>query len=70
MTILCFIDLPVRLLFQEKIIGFFTDKESDGDPLGSYQGKDLLTEEELKALADNCVAQRDFLAAQGIEFVF
>ena len=47
----------------------FYCKESDGDPLGSYQGKDLLTEEELKALADNCVAQRDFLAAQGIEFV-
>ena len=42
---------------------------SDGDPIACYQGANLLTEEELKSLADNCVRQRDYLRDRGIEFV-
>ena len=41
----------------------------DGNPLGNYQGTDLLTEEQLAAVAENCLRQRDFLASRGIEFV-
>lgn len=41
----------------------------DGDPIGCYQGTNLLSEEELRDIADNCVNQRDFLAALGKEFV-
>ena len=42
---------------------------SDGDPVSCYMGTNLLTEDDLKAIADNCVSQRDFLAEQGKEFV-
>ena len=41
----------------------------DGNPLANYQGTDLLTEEELAAVAENCLRQRDYLAARGTEFV-
>ena len=47
----------------------FYSSVSDGDPLACYQGTDLLTEEELEAIAQNCLKQRDFLAEQGKEFV-
>lgn len=47
---------------------FYTDV-NDGDPIGCYQGKNLLSEEVLQAIAYNCIAQRDFLAEQGKEFV-
>jgi hypothetical protein len=47
---------------------FYTPTEN-GDPVACYQGLNLLTEDELAALAANCVAQRDFLAESGVEFV-
>lgn len=47
---------------------FYTDV-NDGDPISCYQGTNLLSEEELQAIADNCIAQRDFLAEQGKELV-
>lgn len=47
----------------------FYAKKSDGDPMGSYLGTDLLSEEELSSIAQNCVAQRDYLLEQGKEFV-
>ncbi len=47
----------------------FYSRVDDGDPLSSYQGKNLYTEEELAQIADNCLAQRDIVEAQGSEFV-
>ncbi|MCR4999140.1 MAG: hypothetical protein K6A05_04785 [Lachnospiraceae bacterium] len=47
---------------------FYTDPDQ-GDSLGAYQGMNLYTEDELAIIAANCVAQKDFLAAQGKEFV-
>ena len=47
---------------------FLTDVGYD-DPIGCYLGTNLLSEEELRAIADNCIAQRDFLAEQGKEFI-
>lgn len=47
----------------------FYDCEDDGDPIGSYQGTNLFTEADLLAIKNNCIAQRDFLASQGKEFV-
>ena len=41
----------------------------DGDPVSCYQGTNLLSEEELQNLAQNCINQRDFLEEQGKEFV-
>lgn len=47
---------------------FYARKE-DGDPIGCYQGTNLLSEEELRAIADNCIAQKEFLEKDGREFV-
>lgn len=47
----------------------FYDCKDDGDPIGSYQGTNLFTEADLLAIKNNCIAQRDFLASQGKEFV-
>ena len=47
---------------------FYTNKE-DGDPIACYKGDNLYSEDELKAIADNCIEQRDFLLSQGKEFV-
>lgn len=47
----------------------FYDCKDDGDPIGSYQGTNLFTESDLLAIKNNCIAQRDFLASQGKEFV-
>lgn len=47
----------------------FYSKESDGDPIGCYQGNNLLSKDELSAIAKNCINQRDFLKSQGKEFV-
>jgi len=47
---------------------FYADS-SDGNPIACYQGTNLLSEEELKSLAENCLRQRDRLAARGCEFV-
>lgn len=48
---------------------FFYADVNDGDPISCYQGTNLLSEEELQVIADNCINQRDFLAEQGKEFV-
>lgn len=47
----------------------FYGKTSDGDPLASYQGRDLLSEAELEQMAEHCLQQRDRLAARGKEFI-
>lgn len=47
---------------------FYCD-EGDGNPIACYQGTNLLTEEQLVKLTENCVKQKNFLAAQGVEFV-
>ena len=47
---------------------FYCDS-ADGNPIDCYQGGNLLEEEELRQIAENCVRQRDFLAEQGTEFV-
>lgn len=47
----------------------FYSRSDDGNPISCYQGTDLLSEEELAAIANNCIAQRDFLLSQGKEFV-
>lgn len=47
----------------------FYSKESDGDPVGCYEGTNLLSEKDLEALVRNCVKQRDCLREQGREFV-
>ncbi len=47
----------------------FYTREDDGNPIACYKGENLYSEDELKAIADNCMAQRDFLLSQGKEFV-
>lgn len=47
----------------------FYSSVNDGNPIADYQGTNLLSNEELKHIADNCVKQRDFLASKGREFV-
>lgn len=47
----------------------FYSNVADGDSIGTVQGKNLLSEEELKKIADNCMKQRDFIESQGKEFV-
>ncbi|MCR4652940.1 MAG: hypothetical protein K5744_04515 [Eubacterium sp.] len=47
----------------------FYDNAADGDPVSCYQGTNLYTEEELKAVAANCMKQRDFVESRGKEFM-
>ncbi|MBQ9252023.1 MAG: hypothetical protein IJ188_05255 [Clostridia bacterium] len=47
----------------------FYDAPVDGDAIACYQGTNLYSPEELQALAENCLRQRDFLQAQGKEFL-
>lgn len=47
---------------------FYVSK-GDGDPIGSYQGTNLLSEDELAVMAENLVFWRDYLAERGMEFV-
>lgn len=47
----------------------FYRREDDGNPVSCYQGTNLFTEEQLAAIAQNCIHQRDSLLAQGKEFV-
>lgn len=47
---------------------FYADS-ADGNPIACYQGTNLLTQEELEAIAANCLRQRDRLTARGCEFV-
>ncbi len=47
----------------------FYAREDDGSPISCYQGTNLYTEEELAAIAENCINQRNLLLTQGKEFV-
>ena len=47
----------------------FYANPNDGDPIGAYKGQNLYTEEELAAIADNCMKQKDYLDSIGKEFV-
>ena len=47
----------------------FYANASDGNPISCYQGTNLLSNEKLHAIAQNCITQRDFLLIQGKEFV-
>ncbi|MCQ2751835.1 MAG: DHHW family protein [Coriobacteriales bacterium] len=48
----------------------FYNNEIDGDgPIIAYQGKNLLSENELKAIADRCLENKNFLESQGKEYV-
>lgn len=47
----------------------FYSRNDDGDPIGCYQGTNLITDEQLQAIAQNCIKQKDFLAEQGKEFI-
>ena len=47
----------------------FYSKYEDGDPVGCYQGTNLLTNEELRQMTDNFIKQRDYLLSQGKEFI-
>lgn len=47
----------------------FYCRTDDGDPVGCYKGTNLLSDEQLCQIKQNCLLQRDFLAEQGKEFV-
>lgn len=47
----------------------FYSKIEDGDPIGTYKGENLYSEEELEMIAQNCVHQKDYLSSLGKEFV-
>lgn len=47
----------------------FYSAVDDGDPISCYQGTNLLSEEELATIAEQCVEQEKRLAEQGIEYV-
>ncbi len=47
----------------------FYAKKDDGDPMGDYLGKNLFTQAELEAIAENCRAQQELLSSLGKEFV-
>lgn len=47
----------------------FYSRIDDGNPISCYQGTNLFSEEELAAIANNCITQRDFLLSQDKEFI-
>jgi len=47
---------------------FYADK-GDGDPISCYKGENLLSEEQLQAIAQNCENMDAFLKEQGKEFL-
>ena len=47
----------------------FYGDANDGDPVSCYQGTNLLSEDELQALAQNCVNIKEYLNSQGKEFI-
>lgn len=47
---------------------FYANKR-DGNPVGCYQGTNLLSEKKLQAIAQNCMDMKNFLNSQGKEFV-
>ena len=47
----------------------FYGTTGDGNPLSCYQGNNLLSENELVQIAENCLRQRDYLASLGKAFI-
>lgn len=47
----------------------FYANAQDGNCMGEYAGQNLYTEEQLKAIAENCQKQKDILTEMGKEFV-
>ena len=47
---------------------FYADT-GDGDPIGCYQGTNLLSDEDLEAMAQNCLKIQSYLNEQGKEFI-
>ncbi len=47
----------------------FYDVTGDGNPMADYQGTNLMSDEELQNVAENCIRQRDILKEQGKEFI-
>ena len=47
----------------------FYNSAADGDPMANYRGEGLLTDDQLRQIADNMTALRDDLAARGAAFV-
>lgn len=48
---------------------FLKDEETSFDPISAYNGTNLYTDDELKAIVNNLLHQRDILKDQGVEFV-
>lgn len=47
----------------------FLDNPDEGDPMAYFQGTNLLTQEELEAMAANLIEQRNILREMGKEFI-
>lgn len=47
----------------------FYNNKADGDPIASYKGEDLLTEDELASIAKTLCISRDNLASEGCDFI-
>lgn len=47
----------------------YLEDPMQGNPVSNYTGEDILTEEELKQIADNLNANKEYLASRGTEFV-
>ncbi len=47
----------------------FYVKKSDGNPLANYLGKNLLSEAQLRTIADNVIKTQENLAKEGTEFI-
>ena len=48
---------------------FYGKSDESEDSISNYLGTDLCSDDELETIAQNCVAQRDYLLEQGKEFV-
>ncbi|MBR6770056.1 MAG: hypothetical protein IKM28_02220 [Lachnospiraceae bacterium] len=48
---------------------FYFNDTTNGDPIGGYKGRNLLTEYELSRIADNMQVTKDNLKAEGIDFI-
>ena len=48
---------------------FNADDADNGNPIADYQGTNLMSDEELQKVAENCIKQRDILKSQGKDFI-
>lgn len=65
----CFKKTSIKNVVIGKNNWLFYCNENDGDPIASYRGENLYTENELFEIAQNCIKQRDILKSMGKEFV-